>query len=69
MCNQCTSCLAGLEVVEHHPPMGASVSFAPASVAAWSVSAVVGGMGDLGSSASKSNMVLASSVMVSGDRL
>ena len=48
MQNQCTWCLAGLSSLEYHPPTVASVSFAPASVAACMSVSATGGIGERG---------------------
>ena len=66
--NQCTSCLAGLSIVEYHPPTVESVSFAPASVAALMLVSATGCMGDLGGELMRSSMTVASRVMSFGGR-
>ena len=68
MQNQCTWCLAGFATLEYHPPTVASVSFAPASVAAMISVCATGGMGDRGGELIRSSMALASSVMSFGGR-
>ncbi len=64
--NQCTSCLSGLDLVEYHPPTVASVSFAPASVAAVMSVSATGGIGDLGGELINSSITSASMVISLG---
>ena len=68
MQNQCTWCLAGLSIVEYHPPTVESVSFARASVAACMSVSATGGIGDRGGELMRSSMTVASSVMSFGGR-
>ena len=64
--NQCTSCFSGLECVEYHPPTVASVSLAPASVAAVMSVSATGVMGERAGEFMRSSMTAASMVMSLG---